>query len=193
MASRLLALSRSRQVGRAGGWSRVLGLINLKRIMAAIGKPHASPVGRVCHRCQVSKSAECQFEFCQIDSRNLSGVSDSLILAQWPFCRRIAATAEGSEESGKRGFHAWSAGAPGSHGPPWLKWATEGLLAPWAFWSPQGLWEHGRAISRHCGTSVRDVECPGYWFSTVGSCGRDDEVTCSWVWFGPGLAWLGLA
>jgi hypothetical protein len=55
------------------------------------------------------KKCRVQFEFCHIDSRNLSGVSNSLILAQSPFYRRIAATAEGSEESGKRGLHAWRA------------------------------------------------------------------------------------
>lgn len=102
-----------------------------------------------------------QFEFCHIDSRHLSGVSDSLILAEWPFYRRIAATAEGSEESGKRGLHTWCARIIR---PTVFEWATEGLLLLWAFWGLQGLWDHGRAISRHCGTFVRDIECAGYWF-----------------------------
>ena len=109
-----------RQAGRAGGWSRVLVCLGVDQSEAnhgSHGHAHALPVGRVCHRCQVSKSAECQFEFCQIDSRNLSGVSDLLIIAQSPFYRRIAATPKGSEESGKIGPHAWTPGTPGSHGP----------------------------------------------------------------------------
>lgn len=56
-----------RQAGQArhGGWvawvvEGIRWLINLKR---TTGHAHALPVGRVCHRCQVSKSAECNSSF----------------------------------------------------------------------------------------------------------------------------------
>lgn len=70
MASRLLAFSRSRQVGRVGragqgGWGCwvVEGIRVVDQSEANHGHAHALPVGRVCHRCQVSKSAECNSSF----------------------------------------------------------------------------------------------------------------------------------
>ncbi|KAK2607108.1 hypothetical protein N8I77_005813 [Diaporthe amygdali] len=62
---------------------------------------------------------------------NLSGVSESLIFSQSSFYRRIAATPEGSEESGKRGLHAWHVRDNKAHCFQMGLWAAGGPF--WAF------------------------------------------------------------
>lgn len=147
-------------------------MINLKR---TVGRPCAAG-WQGLQPLSSFKKCRVQFEFCHIDSHNLSGVSDLLIIAQSPFCRRITATHKGSEESGKIGLHAWH---PRITRPTVFEWATEGLLLLRAFWGLWCLWDHGRAKSRHCGTLLEISSIP-VLVIIVGSCGRDDDV----VWSG---------
>lgn len=103
-----VAFSRSRQDGRVGKQGRAAGRSRVLAVdQSEANRGHAMGC-RLAGSATAVKFQKCrvQFEFCHIDSRNLSGVSDLLIFAQWPFYRRIAATPEGSEESGKRGLRA---------------------------------------------------------------------------------------
>lgn len=139
-------------------------MINLKR---TVGTPCAAgwqglPPLSSFKKCRV------QFEFCQIDSHHMSGVSDLLILTLSPFCRRIAATPEGSEESGKRGIHALTASRlarPGISRPTVFGWATEGLPLLWTCWGLWGLWDLARPYHVTVGPllEISSVPVTGYY------------------------------
>lgn len=77
----------------------------------------------------------------------------------------------------------------GSHGPLSSNGPLRGFFCSGPSGAFGGLWDHGRAISRHCGTLVRDIERARCWLLLKDSA----AVMTMCPVLEPGLVWVGQA